>query len=646
MEIRTALSSIGFLAATSFIFTNFVLFAHVNHRKRVIQRIDVVAPYLIHENCQNTTGGPHDCAYVINHQQICSSADDLLFIIYVYSDPKNSKRRNAIRSTWGNIKLFKRIDTRVVFMLGKTENSTLQNMVVREGHIYKDIVQDDFIDSRENRSLKGIMSLKWLTENCANAKYVIKVDDNYLVNVFNLIPYLQIEVRKRERMIICNVDPNNKSLKSSKQKPPPHCQGNSWIITRDLIPELYVMSMRVKPIPEDNVYITGLLPNFLRNISYLQAMSWDTDKMFPIDRYIDISKAVPVMSVPLDNIMPYVWNVVLRRLPPSEISKIDSSIVTSALHKLHYTNGGIAPNRFNFPIQNLDLCKVEDDLVYFVFVYSAPGHFQERLRIRNSWGSRKLFKNIKGQVGFMLGQTTDSSLNYRILYESMKYKDIIQAEFIDSYKNLTFKGISSLQWITTHCKNVEFIIKADDDVLLDMFRLMGTLRLRVANHYRSFFCRPIYDSIVFRSGNWKWIVPEKQMPSDVFPTYCNGPLWVVTNDIVQELYKATYTVPYVVIEDAFTTGLLAKAIGNVRHISVDEFDIVTNGVTKIDTFLKKGQVPPVASVPEDGVYEYAWCAVLQRLDTLDKSVAHRQILDRRKNCVNSLNSTYFQDLLK
>ena len=54
-----------------------------------------------------------------------------------------------------------------------------------------DIIQENFLDSYNNLTLKSILMLKYVKNNCENkVKYVMKCDDDTFINVPNLIHVL------------------------------------------------------------------------------------------------------------------------------------------------------------------------------------------------------------------------------------------------------------------------------------------------------------------------------------------------------------------------------------------------------------------------------------------------------------------------
>jgi hypothetical protein len=68
-------------------------------------------------------------------------------------------------------------------------------------------------------------------------------------------------------------------------------------------------------------------------------------------------------------------------------------------------------------------------------------HRQRRDSIRATWASRATFGNHI-RVLFMLGSTHDLSLMQQVRLEFDTYRDIVQQTFIDTYRNLTYKGIT------------------------------------------------------------------------------------------------------------------------------------------------------------------------------------------------------------
>lgn len=57
---------------------------------------------------------------------------------------------------------------KVVFMIGSARSRNIQEKINYESLINGDLIQENFIDSYNNLTLKSIFMLKWLTNNCLN----------------------------------------------------------------------------------------------------------------------------------------------------------------------------------------------------------------------------------------------------------------------------------------------------------------------------------------------------------------------------------------------------------------------------------------------------------------------------------------------
>jgi hypothetical protein len=90
--------------------------------------------------------------------EICSTDESLLLIVYVHSAIENRHRRESIRSTWASRSIFGK-HLRVLFMLGSSENPEIMTQVQFEFDTYRDIVQQTFIDAYRNLTYKGLMKL-------------------------------------------------------------------------------------------------------------------------------------------------------------------------------------------------------------------------------------------------------------------------------------------------------------------------------------------------------------------------------------------------------------------------------------------------------------------------------------------------------
>ena len=79
---------------------------------------------------------------------------------------------------------------------------------------------------------------------------------------------------------------------------------------------------------------------------------------------------------------------------------------------------------------------------------------------------------------FNRGATTEQSLQESIARENDEHHDIVQGDFLDTYRNLSYKNIMGKLWVSQFCQQV--------------FRLLETgdwrLELSLAMHRRATWC--------------------------------------------------------------------------------------------------------------------------------------------------------------
>lgn len=109
-----------------------------------------------------------------------------LLLVLVKSDALNIPHRLSIRKTWGNIS---NPHMKVIYLLGY--NSIVQDMIVLESKIYKDILQSEFVDIYHNNMNKTAMAFQYAVENCFDTKFLFFVDDDFVINILKIHEYLK-----------------------------------------------------------------------------------------------------------------------------------------------------------------------------------------------------------------------------------------------------------------------------------------------------------------------------------------------------------------------------------------------------------------------------------------------------------------------
>ena len=119
-------------------------------------------------------------------------------------------------------------------------------------------------------------------------------------------------------------------------------------------------------------------------------------------------------------------------------------------------------------IENENICH-QQSFKAIDFILSAPQDELSRFNIRARWASSYWTPQTGIKFLHILGISENPAINRAVYKENLQYQDIIQVNFIDSYNNLTLKTLSILHWTKKNCKNVQWIIKSDSDVFINVF---------------------------------------------------------------------------------------------------------------------------------------------------------------------------------
>lgn len=155
------------------------------------------------DGSNSVEGGIGEYSYLINHPGKCRGGggktwDDVLLLLFVKSSPENFEQRQAIRDTWGN-ESFVRSElgeiVKVVFALGMhsdvRQQSSVQAALLQEDQAYRDLIQQNFMDTFHNLTTKLIMQFHWGHEYCPQARFLMSADDDNFVHLPNLVKYLR-----------------------------------------------------------------------------------------------------------------------------------------------------------------------------------------------------------------------------------------------------------------------------------------------------------------------------------------------------------------------------------------------------------------------------------------------------------------------
>ncbi|XP_031636839.1 N-acetyllactosaminide beta-1,3-N-acetylglucosaminyltransferase 3-like [Contarinia nasturtii] len=267
-----------------------------------------------------------------------------------------------------------------------------------------------------------------------------------------------------------------------------------------------------------------------------------------------------------------VENVPDQQQKQSPVASTHSNMTTKGAH-LDTANGVRTSDLYesgHFEA-NSDLCGTDagEHIRLLMLITSAPTHREARLAIRQTWGHYASRRDIA--MAFVLGATNIQAIEDSLEAESYMYSDIIRGRFIDSYNNLTLKTISSLEWVDTYCSRAAFILKTDDDMFINVLRLMSFIdKHRLEERQKIIFGRLAKRWKPIRNKRSKYYVSPQQYFPSVFPQFTTGPAYLISGSAIHDLYTKALEQTYLKLEDVFTTGIVAQLV-NVKRIHVNEF---------------------------------------------------------------------------
>lgn len=256
------------------------------------------------------------------------------------------------------------------------------------------------------------------------------------------------------------------------------------------------------------------------------------------------------------------------------------------------------PELFPPPAPLLDLPEVSfvtntecgaEKLLFVILVISHPGNvaLRDTHRTQVSWealaaiGARRVFiladASGVGQPEFPAVERD------RVLRESGLHKDLVVADFHEHYRNLTYKHVLALSWAAAFCPSAAFLLKMDDDIMVDVWALAELLQVGLSPDPQGSIQtrlgsvgRPLVRSEVWAAGmvqrglrpqreGGKWRVTQAEYAGHVYPDFLSGWAYLATQPAAAAILQAVATLPPFWIDDVHVTGTAAALAGVPRY---------------------------------------------------------------------------------
>ncbi|GMS89056.1 hypothetical protein PENTCL1PPCAC_11231 [Pristionchus entomophagus] len=190
-----------------------------------------------------------------------------------------------------------------------------------------------------------------------------------------------------------------------------------------------------------------------------------------------------------------------------------------------------------------------------VLVISAYYEREEREEIRSLWASpneSEMIETGKSRVIFVVGR---SSLNKK---EAETHGDLLEIDVEETYRNMVYKIETAFRWINEKTQS-QFVAKIDSDTVVHVDRLYDQLkRYQKGRSGNWLACFHFLHSPPIREKCSPWYISEDDYALNSFPTYCNGPGYVMERGAFQKIVEGMKRHKVIEVEDAFFTGIVAR----------------------------------------------------------------------------------------
>ena len=273
-------------------------------------------------------------------------------------------------------------------------------------------------------------------------------------------------------------------------------------------------------------------------------------------------------------------------------------------------------------LANNTIC--DRNLDVLIYIQSHWKNFMKRRILRNTWASKSTFVKVNVSVAFILGKPETVSDQIKINTEQLIYGDIIEADFLESYQNISLKSKIAMRWIHEHCASSKYIVKTDDDMFVNIFEVFEHILPSINSSKNVIACHVKGEgtSRIIRDKNSKWYIPEKFFPNmTTFPRFCTGYAVIMTSTLMNNLYKASRHAAAVPVDDVYMFGVLTQEIKDIEFVNMhDRFTLSQGkGINAYSEGDTKSFI--VVAAPDAGAMEELWSYTLLDLSTWARKLA-------------------------
>nr|XP_002121312.1 N-acetyllactosaminide beta-1,3-N-acetylglucosaminyltransferase 2 [Ciona intestinalis] len=205
-------------------------------------------------------------------------------VSFIKSKANSSNYRDILRRSWAATTYVDGGRFFYIFVVGKSENKSVEHDLVKEHERYGDILQYNGPDDYRNIALKTLAGMKWADVNLPNSFLYTSMDDDFLVDMARLKNAIDNGIGLKPKSNWTELPMMCMYVKGSGEKPvrdlygeygkyfidentfkwhvlPVYCHGGMYIMSTTIMKQLLAASRDQEPLYLDDVWITGILRN-------------------------------------------------------------------------------------------------------------------------------------------------------------------------------------------------------------------------------------------------------------------------------------------------------------------------------------------------------------------------------------------------
>lgn len=209
---------------------------------------------------------PHPYRFLLNQPHKCWERAPFL-VLLVATGPADTEGRNSIRQTWGNESSVPGVSILRLFLVGlhPVFADALRPVLQEENVEHGDLLQQDFLDTYNNLTLKTLMGMEWVAKHCPNATYVMKADCDVFLNLDYLVRRLLLP--PKTNFMTGYIYRNTGPLRSKAYKwyvphevypnatYPPYCGGPGYVFSADVARKVYAVAQTLPLINMEDAFV-------------------------------------------------------------------------------------------------------------------------------------------------------------------------------------------------------------------------------------------------------------------------------------------------------------------------------------------------------------------------------------------------------